>query len=120
MVVPQSPLLASVEWLRVGPPLRPGELVMQRIASAFVLMLYLISPVRGDVARTHAITVDDYFTLATVSEIALSHDGKHVAYIEGRWDKKHNERRIAVWSIDVESGAARRLTEPRAGDHGLR
>jgi dipeptidyl aminopeptidase/acylaminoacyl peptidase len=67
--------------------------------------------------RDHDITVDDYFTLATLFECAISPDGKQVAYTEGRWQKSTDDRKADLWVVEVSKpGAARRLTSDRAGD----
>ena len=52
-------------------------------------------------ARTHDITIDDYFTLAAVSELALSPDGRQVAYTESRWDKPDEGRQTAIWIVST-------------------
>jgi dipeptidyl aminopeptidase/acylaminoacyl peptidase len=76
---------------------------------------------RADVpARTRAVTVDDYFTLATVTEVAVSPDGKHVAYPEARWQQSTDDRKADLWVVETATGRARRLTSDRANDRALR
>jgi dipeptidyl aminopeptidase/acylaminoacyl peptidase len=65
----------------------------------------------------HDITVDDYFSLAAVNELAVAPDGKSVAYCEGRWDKKANNRRADLWVVATSGkGTPRRLTSDRANE----
>ena len=52
------------------------------------VLLALALPAAAEPARDHAITLDDYATLATITELAVSPDGKHVAYCEARWDTR--------------------------------
>ncbi len=65
--------------------------------------------------RDHDITVDDYFTQADISQIALAPDGQHVAYTEGRWHAVSDSRKTDLWVCDAKSATARRLTFEGAG-----
>jgi dipeptidyl aminopeptidase/acylaminoacyl peptidase len=68
-------------------------------------------------AREHAITLDDYATLAIITELAVSPDGKHVAYCEGRWDKTDDLRKTDLWIVATDGkGKPTRLTGDRAND----
>jgi dipeptidyl aminopeptidase/acylaminoacyl peptidase len=67
-------------------------------------------------ARTHDITVDDYFTQADLFSIALSPDGNYVAYTEGRWQKSTDDRKTDLWVVHCKGGPPRRLTFDRASD----
>lgn len=60
--------------------------------------------------RTHPITLDDYFTLATINDCVASPDGKLVAYTESRWQTPDEGRNIDLWVTEVETGKATRLT----------
>jgi dipeptidyl aminopeptidase/acylaminoacyl peptidase len=71
-------------------------------------------------ARGHDITVDDYFSLATIVDCALSPDGSHVAYTEGRWQKSTDDRKTELWVVPTGGGPARRLTFDRANDRSPR
>lgn len=72
-------------------------------------------------ARTHSITVDDYFTLAAITQIALSPDGQTVAYTEGRWDKADDARKTDLWIVGTgDKPSAKRLTFDRANDRNAK
>lgn len=63
------------------------------------------------------VTVDDYFTLATITDLALSPDGDHVTYCEARWQESSNDRKADLWVVANNAKARpRRLTGDRAGD----
>ena len=66
--------------------------------------------------RTHAITVDDYFSLGTIFDIALSPDGKTIAYTEGRWQQSSDDRKADLWIVDPKTQKTTRLTFDRAAD----
>jgi dipeptidyl aminopeptidase/acylaminoacyl peptidase len=85
--------------------------------SAVVLLLIAVTSVRADAPqRTHDVTVDDYFTQADLFQIALSPDGKYVAYTEGRWQPSTDDRKTDLWVVECKTGTARRLTFDRASD----
>ncbi len=95
---------------------------MTRILPAFAVALILAAPAVADApARTHDVTVEDYFTLAAVTDVAMSPDGKLVAYAEGRWQKSTNDRKTDLWLIVVDpKGEVKRLTADRANDRSLK
>jgi dipeptidyl aminopeptidase/acylaminoacyl peptidase len=49
--------------------------------------------------RPRAVTPDDYASIATITEIAVSHQGKHVAYCEARWDAATDGRKTDLWVV---------------------
>jgi dipeptidyl aminopeptidase/acylaminoacyl peptidase len=88
---------------------------------AVAAVALLAGPVRAEAPkRTHDITIDDYFTLATLFDCVLSPDGKHVAYTEGRWQESTDDRKADLWVVPVTGGPARRLTADRAGDRAVK
>jgi len=93
---------------------------MVRCVHAFGVVLCLVSAARAEAPRTHGVTVDDYFTLATVTQVAFSPDGKHTAYLEARWQKETNDRRTDLCVIDLASGKTQRLTDNHPGYRGVR
>ena len=91
-----------------------------RLAVALWLGLILAAPTRAQApARTHNITVDDYFTQADLFSIALAPDGEHVAYTVGRWQKSTDDRKTDLWVVECKSGKSRKLTFDRASDRSL-
>ena len=72
-------------------------------AMLFPLVLAFMLPVTVSADdRTHDVTPEDYVTLAGITEVALSPDGKHVAYCEGRWDKSDDSRKTDLWVVTVD------------------
>jgi dipeptidyl aminopeptidase/acylaminoacyl peptidase len=83
----------------------------------FVSLLIAVSAAAQEPARDHNITLDDYATLAAITELAVSPDGKHVAYCEGRWDKADDLRKTDLWVVSTDGkGKPTRLTSDRAND----
>ncbi len=71
--------------------------------------------------RTHSITPADYATVNQITEIALSPDGKQVAYSLGGWDAKADRRTSSLWVVDTDGkGAPKQITKDRGGDRHLR
>jgi dipeptidyl aminopeptidase/acylaminoacyl peptidase len=67
--------------------------------------------------RTHTVTTDDYATLAHVTQVAMSPDGQHVAYCEGRWQTSTDDRKTNLWVVTTDGKSSpRRLTADRAND----
>lgn len=71
--------------------------------------------------RTHTVVPDDCFTLNAITEIAVSPDGKHVAYGLATWDKTEDNRKSDVWVIATDGkGKPTKLTFDRANDRHLK
>ena len=67
--------------------------------------------------RTHDITPADYASVNTITEIAISPDGKQVAYCLATWSKKADNRRTELWVVDTDGkGKPKQLTNDRAND----
>src|SRR5262245_47067971 len=82
-----------------------------------LIALILIATPACAAERTHDITPADYFSLATITEIAVSPDGKHVAYALATWDKADDLRKSDLWLAATDGqGKPRRLTFDRAND----
>ncbi len=88
-----------------------------RARAGLIVLLVLVTPAlrAGEPARTHDITLDDYFTLAFIAEQAISPDGNSVAYAEGRWQSTTNDRKTDLWVADSGTGEA---TRSRLYPHG--
>jgi dipeptidyl aminopeptidase/acylaminoacyl peptidase len=87
------------------------------MSRAVFLLLTLTIPIFAEPVRDHDITVDDYATIATITELAVSPDGKHVAYCEARWDVADDSRKTDLWVVPTDGkGKPTRLTGERAND----
>lgn len=91
-------------------PIRIRSLVCV-LAAAF-----LAAPASAQATRDHDIQLEDYFTQAYVTSIAMSPDGSHVAYTEMRWDEQEDGRNTDIWVADVASKRSRRMTFDNAVD----
>jgi dipeptidyl aminopeptidase/acylaminoacyl peptidase len=92
-----------------------------RVRLALLFLLALVVPALGDAPqRNHAVTVDDYFTIASPVEVAQSPDGTAVAYTEARWDKDADDRKTDLWVVHGKTGKPRRLTFDRCGANTVR
>lgn len=90
---------------------------MRRTLLALAAAFCFAAPLAAEQpARTHDITVDDYFTQADVFEIAISFDGRFVAYTEGRWQHSTDDRKADLWVVETANRKSRRLTFDRASD----
>jgi dipeptidyl aminopeptidase/acylaminoacyl peptidase len=88
-----------------------------RVLPASFLILLCVAAARADAPqRTHDITAEDYFTLATLFDCAVSPDGKHIAYTEGRWQQATDDRKSDLWVVATAGGPAQRLSADRAND----
>jgi dipeptidyl aminopeptidase/acylaminoacyl peptidase len=86
---------------------------MRRTAS-LVLVLAVAAPAA---AQPRPITPADYGSVATATEVAVSPDGKQVAYTLATWDAKADNRRTDLWVTTTDGkGTPRRLTSERAND----
>jgi dipeptidyl aminopeptidase/acylaminoacyl peptidase len=92
-----------------------------RLLPAALLVLVWFGPARAQAPqRTHTVTLDDYFTLALPTEVALAPGGKVVAYAEARWQKSTDDHKADLWVVDGDTGKSRRLTFDRPGVRSLR
>jgi len=73
----------------------------------FILSAWAFSQ---NAARDHNIIYEDYFTQAFIQSLAVSPDGKNIAYIEWRWDQQKDGRNRDLWIVNIETKATQRLT----------
>lgn len=67
--------------------------------------------------RTHDITPADYLTVNTITELAVSPDGKQVAYCLASWKEATDDRKTDLWVVPTDGkGKPRQLTSDRASD----
>ena len=90
---------------------------MTRLRKGYPLLLVLLASPALAQQRTHDITPDDYFTLNTITELAVSPDGKHVAYCLATWDRAEDNRKTDLWVVATDGKRKpARLTFDRAND----
>lgn len=88
--------------------------------TAVAALLLLAAPLVAQ-ERTHTVTPDDYASLNAITEIAVSPDGKQVAYALATWDKGEDNRRTDLWVIATDGkGKPTKLTFDRANDRGVK
>ena len=86
-----------------------------------LIVLFLIAVPAFAQERTHDVTPADYVSISAITEIAVSPDGKHVAYALAVWDKAEDNRRSDVWIVPTDGkGKPTKLTFDRANDHKLK
>src|SRR4051812_27139246 len=76
-----------------------GDSHMSRLPAVLVVLCFAVRSFAETPARTHDVTVDDYFTLAAVTEVAVSRDGSCIAYTDSRWQKSTNDRKSDLWIL---------------------
>src|SRR6266446_10751937 len=81
------------------------------------------SMTREDLCMTTArkLTLDDLWTFKNIGSVALSPDGRRVAYVVHTTDKARDERQSAIWLLHLDEqghavGAARQLTSGSKND----
>src|SRR5688500_14645205 len=81
-----------------------------------VLLVAGLAPAQDNGAK-RAITPEDYFSVSLVTELAVSPDGKHVAYPEARWQQPTDDRKADLWVVPTDGkGKPVRLTSERANE----
>ena len=84
---------------------------MRRSLVTLSLIFCLVPTAFGEAPkRSHAITVEDYFSLSMLLESTVSPDGKYVAYTEARWHKASDDRKADLWMVEVAGKKVQRLT----------
>jgi dipeptidyl aminopeptidase/acylaminoacyl peptidase len=63
-----------------------------------------------------ALTLEDFWSLKTVSDAQLSPDGLTIAYVVGSYDEKQNQAHSAIWLASLESGQTRQFTSGETTD----
>jgi dipeptidyl aminopeptidase/acylaminoacyl peptidase len=89
------------------------------LLAALVLFVPLGHLRAQEPARTHDVTIDDYFSLALITQSRISPDGAHVAYSEARWQKATSDRKSDLWIVDAKTSKSRRLTFDRCNPRTL-
>ena len=101
---------------------------MRRLAPPALLLLALASPVAAQgpasppaaraasTADTRPFTVDDVLGVRQVSDPQLSPDGRWIAYVVSRADRKENALDSDVWLVAAAGGTPVRLTTSKKSD----
>lgn len=102
-------------WLpvRALPHLGPAA---TGLLASLCLALAVVAPAAAVPVRDHTITVEDYFTIAHVWQVAISPDASRVVWSEMRWQDDLPSRNIDLWAAETRGGASRRLTFHAAFD----
>ncbi len=85
-------------------------MVTMRRALWLVGLLVSMSAAIVAADRTHDVTIEDYFSQASIGECALSPNGRQVAYTEARWQGPKQSASSDLWLVDCETKAIQRLT----------
>ncbi|MFL5330606.1 MAG: prolyl oligopeptidase family serine peptidase [Gemmataceae bacterium] len=85
------------------------------------LLILLLTVPAFAAERTHTVVPEDYFSLAAITEVGVSPDGKQVAFAEARWSKDDDSRKSDLWVIATDGNSKPvRLTFDRANDRQLK
>lgn len=93
---------------------------MKRLMLTTLLVLAVTTSLAGAGERTHKIEAEDYFSIAGITGIAMSPDGKTAAWTEMRWDVEADGRKTELWAVDLGSKNTQRLTFDGIGPSGIR
>jgi len=85
-----------------------------------VLWTVLLTSLRA-ADEKHAVVPGDYSSIATITQIAVSPDGKWVAYCDARWQLSTDDRKTDLWLVATDGQSLpRRLTSDRANDRDVK
>ncbi|RLS57514.1 MAG: S9 family peptidase [Planctomycetota bacterium] len=87
---------------------------------SWVLLCLTLIPALSAAERTHAITIEDYFTQAFIGDCALSPDGSQVVYVESRWPGPQESASSDLWLVSTTTKAIQRLTFEPCSDNAPR
>lgn len=90
---------------------------MKRVT--MIVVLALVTTLAGAGERTHQIEAEDYFSIAGITGVALSPDGKIAAWTDMRWDSEADGRITELWTIDLQSREPKRMTFDGMGPSGI-
>lgn len=66
-------------------------------------------------AAPREVTIDDYFSVANLSEPVIAPAGDKVAFLDARWQESSNDRKADVWLAHADGSPPTRLTFDGAG-----
>lgn len=85
-----------------------------------VLWITLLTSMQA-AEEKHAVVPGDYSSIATITQVAVSPDGKWVAYCDARWHISTDDRKTDLWIVATEEKSQpRRLTSDRANDRDVK
>jgi dipeptidyl aminopeptidase/acylaminoacyl peptidase len=93
-------------------------LLFASLSAALATPIALAAPASAPApTRDHSVVPEDYFSIGTITALAVSPDGRHVAYIESRWEPPEDKRNADLWVVDIATRVSRRLTFDRASEN---
>jgi dipeptidyl aminopeptidase/acylaminoacyl peptidase len=97
-----------------------GEPNMNRLAGSCVFFFLAgamgLAPEVADAqVRDHGVEPEDYFSIVTVAQCAVSPDGSRIAYTQVSWGEPKEKRAAELWVVDCKTKSRRRLTFDRVG-----
>jgi dipeptidyl aminopeptidase/acylaminoacyl peptidase len=82
-----------------------------------IMAILLSSPLAFDAQaapattpRTHAITIDDFFDIGQMQDVAISPNAKQAVWLESRWDEALDKAQSDLWLINTQDKKSQRLT----------
>ena len=86
-----------------------------------LIVLVTCAAAKGQIlTRNHEITIDDYFSLGFIRDLAVSPDGKQVVYSELCWQTPDKGRSSDLWLVELSTKSVRRLTFDSASKEAIR
>ncbi|MBY5993321.1 alpha/beta hydrolase family protein [Ferrimonas balearica] len=77
---------------------------------AALALLTLCAGAAQATPRDHVITPEDYFTIAHMSDLTLSGNGKQATWVQSYWDKQSDGQKKDLWRMTLPKGTPERLT----------
>lgn len=94
---------------------------MRSTAANYMILVLIILTGGINAEDKHTTVPGDYSTIATITQAAISPDGKHVAYTEARWQLSSDDRKTDLWIVPIDKNPQpRRLTSDRANDREVK
>jgi len=92
---------------------------MYRYLISGLMFCLAFSPVQA-AERSHRITSEDYFSIAAITDVALSPDGSQAVWTEMRWEVPAEHRNVDLWLMDMATHSTKRLSFDPEGVSGIR
>ena len=85
-----------------------------RFLSVFVLGALMVG------AASHPFSVHDMLAMDRISDLQLSPDGNHIAFVIRKTDMEANRGRTDIWIVDTHNGKLTQMTNDPAGEFSPR